>query len=76
MVLRSGAAIGGDTWKELAEDKKMGDAPTMELDFMPEQGMKMPKEAQRSFVEVSTSGRRDQTEPGLGPSMITTFLET
>lgn len=62
--------------KELAEDGKRHDTPTNELAFEPEQGMQMPKEAQKSFTEVSTPGRRDQMELGLDPSMITTFLET
>lgn len=76
MVLRSGIAIKGDAWKQSAEDKKGHDAPTREIEFEVEQVKKMPKEAQKSFMEVSTPGRRNQIEPGMDPSMLTTFLET
>jgi len=33
-------------------------------------------EAKKSFIEASTSGGKDQLEPGMDPSMLTTFLET
>jgi len=33
-------------------------------------------EAKKSFIEVSTSCSKDQLEPGMDPSMITTFMET
>ena len=33
-------------------------------------------EAKKSFMEASTSGSKDQLEPGMDPSMLTTFLET
>lgn len=33
-------------------------------------------EAEKSFVETSTSGSKDHLETRLDPSMITTFLET
>lgn len=33
-------------------------------------------EAKKSFIEVSTSGSKDQLEMEMDPSMITTFLET
>ena len=33
-------------------------------------------EARKIFTEASTSGRKDQPEPGMDPSMLTTFLET
>jgi len=33
-------------------------------------------EAKKSFTEASTSGSKDQPEPGMDPSMLTTFLET
>lgn len=33
-------------------------------------------EAKKSFTEASTLGSKDQPEPGIDPSMLTTFLET
>jgi len=33
-------------------------------------------EAKKSFTEASTLGSRDQLEPRMDPSMLTTFLET
>jgi len=33
-------------------------------------------EAKKSFKEASTLGSKDQIEPGMDPSMLTTFLET
>jgi len=33
-------------------------------------------EAKKSFTEASTSGSKDQPEPGMDPLMLTTFLET
>lgn len=33
-------------------------------------------EATKSFVEVSTSGSKEQPKLGMDPSMLTTFLET
>lgn len=76
MVLRSSATRGGDTRKGLAEDRERCNTPTKEPNSELEQGMQIPKESHKSFTEVSTPGRRDQKEPGLDPSMITTFLET
>lgn len=76
MVLRSGTTIGGNPQEERAEGGKRRDTATKKHDFEPEQGKKMSREAQRSFAATSTPGRRDQTEPRLDPSMITTFLET
>lgn len=36
----------------------------------------MFKEAKKSFRETSTSGSKDQSEHGMDPSMLTTFLKT
>jgi len=33
-------------------------------------------EAKKSFTKASTSGSKDQLEPRMDPSMLTTFLET
>lgn len=33
-------------------------------------------ESKKSFTEASTFGSKDQLEPTMGPSMLTTFLET
>jgi len=33
-------------------------------------------EAKKSFVEAFTSSSKDQIEPRMDPSMLTTFLET
>ena len=46
--------------------------PEFDLERMKETFM----EAKKSFIEASTSGSKDQLEPGMDPSMLTTFLET
>jgi len=33
-------------------------------------------EAKKSFMEAKTSSSKDQLEPGMDPSILTTFLET
>ena len=33
-------------------------------------------EAKKTFTKASTSSSKDQPEPGMDPSMLTTFLET
>lgn len=33
-------------------------------------------EAKKSFAKASTSGSKDQPEPGMDPSMLTTFSDT
>lgn len=70
MVLRSGTTVGRN------EDGKRCDLPMQEHNTERKQGKMGPREAQWGFAKGSTPGRRDQTEAGVDPSMITTFLET
>lgn len=51
-------------------------APTKEPEFDLERVKETFREAKNSFTEASNSGSKDQLEPGMGPSMLTTFLET
>ena len=51
-------------------------APTKELEFDLEHAKETFVEAKKSFTEASTSSSKDQLEPGMDPSMLTTFLET
>ena len=76
IVLRSGATIGEDNGKQPEEDTWVHKAPTKEPEFDLEHTKEMFMEAKKSFTEASTSGSKDQPEPGMDPSMLTTFLET
>lgn len=62
MVLRSGIVKGEDKGKLTKEDTRVCKETCLE--------------ARESFMEVSTVGSRDQSEPERDPSMLTTFLET
>lgn len=72
MMLRSDATTGEDKGKQPKEDTWVHKAPTKELEHAKETFM----EAKKSFAEASTSGSKDQSEPGMDPSMLTTFLKT
>jgi len=50
--------------------------PTKEPEFDLGCMKKTFMEAKKSFTEASTSSSKDQLEPGMDPSMLTTFLET
>ena len=48
----------------------------MEPEFDLERTKETFMEAKKSFMEASTSSSKDQLEPRMDPSMVTTFLET
>lgn len=75
MMIRSDVAIGEDKGRQLEEDTWVHKAPTKELEFDLEHAKETFKKAKKSFVGASTSGSKDQPEPGMDPSMLTTFLE-
>lgn len=76
MVLRSDTTTGGDARKQPRDDEKGRDDPIRKPDLEIEQVKGMSKEAQKSFIEVSTPCNRDPIELGMYPSTLTTFLET
>lgn len=76
MVLRSGVTIREDKGKQIEEDTWVRKAPTKEPKFDLERAKETFMEAKKSFLEASTSSSKDQLEPGMHPSMLTTFLET
>jgi len=76
MMLRSGATIGEDKGKQPEEDTWVHEAPTKEPEFDLECTKDTFIEAKKNFAKASTSGSKDQPEPGMDPSMLTTFLET
>ena len=51
-------------------------APTKEPEFDLDRAKETFMEANKSFMEASTSGSKDKLEPEMDPSMLTTFLET
>jgi len=68
MMLRSSVTTGEDKGKQPEEDTWVRKAPTKEPEF--------DLEHKKSFTEASTSGSKDQPEPRVEPSLLTTFLET
>jgi len=75
MVLKSGATIGEDNGKKPEEDTWVRKAPTKEPEFELERAETF-MEAKKIFAEASTSSSKDQPEPRMDHSMLTTFLET
>ena len=69
-------AIGDDKGKKPEDSAWVRKGPTKELEFDLECVKETLMEAKKSFMEASTSGSQDQLEPGMDPSMLTTFLET
>ena len=51
-------------------------APAKETKFDLQHALETFMEANKSFVEASTSGSKDKTKQEMDPSMLTTFLET
>jgi len=76
MMLRSGTTIGEDKGNQLKEDTWVCKDPTKEIEFDLEHIKETFMEAKKSFMEASTLGSKDQLEPRMDPSMLTTFLET
>ena len=67
---------GNDKGKQPKESAWVCKAPTREPKFKLECVKETFMEAKKSFTEASTSGSKDQLEPGMYPSILTTFLET
>lgn len=76
MMLRSGVTTREDKGKQPEEYTWVRKAPTKEPEFDLERARETFMEAKKSFKEAATSGSKDQPEPGMEPSMLTTFLET
>ncbi len=76
IVLRSGITIGDDKGKQPEESAWVRKAPTKEPKFDLERAKATFIEAKKSFTKASTLGSKDQLEPRMDPSMLTTFLET
>ena len=75
-MLRSGITTGDDKGKQIEESVWVHKAPTKEPEFDLKYVKETFMEAKKSFTKASTSGSKDQLEPEMDPSMITTFLET
>jgi len=73
IMLRSGANIGEDKGKKLKEDAWVRKAPTKQPEFDLEHAKETFMEARKRFVEVFTSGSKDQVEPEMDTSMLTIF---
>ena len=67
---------GDDKVKQPEESDSVCKAPTKEPEFDLEHAKETFMEAKKSFTEASTSGSKDQLDPGMDLSMLTTFLET
>jgi len=76
MMLKSGMITGDDKGKQPEESMWVCKALIKELEFELECAKETFMEAKKSFTEASTSSSKDQLEPGMDPSMLTTFLET
>jgi len=76
LMLRSGAATGEDKGKLTEEGLGVCKTPTKKPEFNLECAKKTFMEAKKSFAEVSSSSGKDQPEPEIDPSMLSTFLET
>jgi len=76
MMLKSSMTMGDDKGKHPEESAWVLKAPTKEPGFDLERVKETFMEAKKSFTEASTSGSKDQLEPGMDPSMLTTFLKT
>ena len=76
IVLWTGIEMGDDKGKQPKDNTWVHKAPTKEVEFDLEHTRETFMEAKKSFKEASTSGGKDQPEPGMDPSMLTTFLET
>ena len=66
---------GDDKGKQSEESAWVHKAPTKEPKFDLECTQETFMEAKKSFTQASTSGSKDQVEPGMVPLMLTTFLE-
>lgn len=76
MMLKSSITMGDDKGKKLEESVWIRKAPTKEPEFDLEKTKEKFMEAKKSFMEASTSGSKDQLEPGMDPSILTPFMET
>lgn len=67
---------GNDNGKKLEDNTCVQKALEKEAKFYLEHAREALMEAKKSFVEASTSGRKDKPKLEMYPSMLTTFLET
>ena len=67
---------GDEKGKKPKDSTWVHKAPTKEAEFDLEHTKENFMEAKKSFVDASTSGRKDTLEANMDPSMLTTFLET
>jgi len=65
-----------DKGKQSEESVQVCKAPTKDLEFDLECMKETFMEAKKSFTKASTSSSKDQLEPGIDPSLLTTFQET
>lgn len=76
MMLRSGAATGEYKGKKPEEDAWVHKTPRKQPEFDLERTKETFMEAKKGFTETSTSGSKDQADPKMYTSMLTTLLET
>lgn len=76
IVLWSGICTGYDKGKYPKDSTWVCKAPVKEAEFDLECAPEALMEAKKSFVEASTSERKDKPKPEIDPSMLTTTLET
>ena len=76
IMLQSSIIIGDDKDKQPEECAWVRKAPTKELEFDLEHAKETFMEAKKSFTEASTLGSKDQPEPRMDPSNLTTFPDT
>jgi len=67
---------GNDNGKKLEDNTCVQKALAKEAKFYLEHAREALMEAKKSFVEASTSGRKNKPKLEMYPSMPTTFLET
>ena len=65
--------MGDDKGKQLEESTWVRKSPTKELEFDLECVKETFMEAKKCFKEASTTDSKDHLEPGMDPSMLTTF---
>ena len=75
IVLRSGIITGDEKGKQLEDSTWVHKAPMKEPEFDLERAKETFMEARKSFVDASTSKRKDRLELEMDPSMLTMFLE-
>lgn len=65
-----------DKGKQLEDNTQVHKSMVKEVDINLECEHETFMEAKKSFIEASTSGRKDKPDEEINPSMLATFLET